>query len=129
MTPPPRRVSVTRQTVRTGNAGATFRIATEIDDDTELGGMFIRSLMSAQLRLGLLVCLTVCGALAALPLAFELFPALGAASLLGLRLPWLLLGVVVFPVLVAGAWLYVRRAERNERRFVADVEADRDTAG
>ena len=122
MTPPPRRVAVTRRTARTGNAGATFRVATEIDDDTELGDRYMRALMGAQLRLGLLVCLTVCGPLAALPIAFELFPALGAANLLGLRLPWLLLGVVVFPALVIGAWLYVRRAERNERRFVANVD-------
>ena len=122
MTPRPRRVAVTRQTVRTGSSGAGFRVAAEIDDDTELGDTYMRALVGAQLRLGLLVCLTVCGALAALPIAFELFPALGAASLFGLRVPWLLLGVVVFPVLVAGAWLYVRRAERNERRFVADVK-------
>jgi hypothetical protein len=122
MTARPRRVAVTRQTVRSPNSGATIRVATELDDETELGDVYLRSLMSTQLRLGLVVCLTVCGALAALPLAFELFPALGAASLLGLRLPWLLLGVVVFPALVAGGWVYVRRAERNERRFVTDAE-------
>ena len=125
MTARPRRVAVTRQTVRAPNTGATFRAATEIDDETELGDLYMRSLMSAQLRLGLAVCLSVGGALAVLPIAFELFPALGAASLLGLRLPWLLLGVVVFPTLVAGGWVYVRRAERNERRFVADVKPDR----
>jgi hypothetical protein len=122
MTARPRRVAVTRQTVRAPHPGATFRAVTEIDDETELGDLYMRSLMGAQLRLGLVVCLSVCGALAVLPIAFELFPALGAASLLGLRLPWLLLGVVVFPTLVAGGWVYVRRAERNERRFVAEVE-------
>lgn len=124
MTGRPRRVAVTRQTVRTPNTGATFRVATEIDDETQLGEVYMRSLMGAQLRLGLVVCLSVCGALAVLPIVFELFPALGALDLLGLRLPWLLLGVVVFPTLVAGGWVYVRLAERNERRFVADVEAD-----
>jgi hypothetical protein len=37
--------------------------------------------------------------------------------MLGLPLPWLLLGVVVYPVLIAAAWLYVRQADRNERDF------------
>jgi hypothetical protein len=37
--------------------------------------------------------------------------------LLGLPLPWLLLGVLVYPALVLAAWLYVRQAERNERDF------------
>lgn len=122
MTARPRRVAVTRQTVRPPNAGASFRVAAEIDDETELGDTYLRSLMGVQLRLGLVVCLTVCGALAVLPIAFELFPALGETNLLGLRLPWLLLGVVVFPTLVAGGWVYVRRAERNERRFVTGTE-------
>ena len=124
MTGRPRRVAVTRQTGPTPSTGATFRATAEIDEETELGDVYMRSLMGAQLRLGLVVCLTVCGALALLPILFELFPAVGAASLLGLRLPWLLLGVVVFPTLVAGGWVYVRRAEGNERRFVAGVKPD-----
>ena len=36
---------------------------------------------------------------------------------LGLPLPWLLLGVLVYPALVVGAWLYIRQAERNEAEF------------
>ena len=35
-------------------------------------------------------------------------------------LGWLLLGVLVYPALVALGWAYVRRAERNERDF-ADI--------
>ena len=45
---------------------------------------------------------------------------------LGVPLPWLLLGVVVYPFLVLLGWLYVRRAERNERDFADLVgEVDR----
>ena len=36
---------------------------------------------------------------------------------LGLPLGWLLLGVLVYPLLVLLGWVYVRRAERNERHF------------
>ena len=33
-----------------------------------------------------------------------------------------ILGLLVYPALVAGGWLYVRLAERNEREFVDLVE-------
>jgi len=36
---------------------------------------------------------------------------------LGVPLPWLLLGVGVYPWLVGVAWWYVRRSERNETAF------------
>ena len=42
--------------------------------------------------------------------------------MLGLQLPWLLLGVLAYPALLAGGALYVRLAERNERDFVELVE-------
>jgi len=32
-------------------------------------------------------------------------------------LGWLLLGVLVYPLLVLLGWVYVRRAELNERHF------------
>ncbi len=43
-------------------------------------------------------------------------------QLLGLPLPWLLLGALVYPSLVLAAWLYVRQAERNERDFTELVQ-------
>jgi hypothetical protein len=60
--------------------------------------------------------------LGGLPLLFALAPGLRAIELLGLPLPWLLLGVLVYPGLVVAAWWYVRGAERNERDFVELVE-------
>jgi hypothetical protein len=41
---------------------------------------------------------------------------------LGLHLPWVLLGVLVFPVVVLAGWFYVRQAERGEREFADLVE-------
>ena len=38
-------------------------------------------------------------------------------NLFGIPLPWLLLGVGVYPVLVLLGWRYIRSAERNERDF------------
>lgn len=79
------------------------------------------SLLRAQLRLALGILATLGVTVGALPLLFHLAPGLGAihVSVLGLGLPlaWLLLGVLVYPFLFLLGWLYVRRAERNERDF------------
>jgi hypothetical protein len=39
----------------------------------------------------------------------------------GLPLPWLLLGVVVYPVVYVAARVYVRKAERIEAEFTEFV--------
>ena len=106
-----------------GNAGPVDRRARRTAAErTELSSVYLRSLVRSQLRLGLFVCASTCGVLALLPLVFELAPAIGAVSVFGLRLPWLLLGVLCYPALVFAGWRYVRRAERNEREFAESVE-------
>ncbi len=57
-----------------------------------------------------------------LPAVFAFYPELGRTEVLGLRLPWLLLGVLVYPLLLAVGWLHVRLAERNEREFAEAVD-------
>ena len=47
----------------------------------------------------------------------------------GVPLPWLILGVGVYPVLVLLGWRYVRRAERTERAFARLVQPGRTTRG
>lgn len=116
----PRRVTVTSPRRKAARGG--YRVATEIDAQTELGQVYMRSLIRAQLWLGLRVCLSICGTLALLPLAFWLIPGLGSVSVFGIRLPWLVLGVLVYPILVLGARYYVRRAEGNERYFAEHVD-------
>ena len=37
--------------------------------------------------------------------------------MLGMPLSWLVLGMLVYPLLVLLGWIYIRRAERNERDF------------
>jgi hypothetical protein len=51
-----------------------------------------------------------------------LMPSLGTVTVLGLRLPWLLLGFAVYPFFVAVAWSYNRSADRNEQDFADMVE-------
>ena len=89
----------------------------EIDEQTIVGDVYMRSLVRLQLRLAVGVCLIFAVLLGGLPLVLTLQPQLATVHLLGLPLPWLLLGVLVYPALVVAAWFYVRQAERNERDF------------
>ena len=113
---PPERVRVTGPPRRRTPAART----TDIDAETRLGGMYMGSLLREQLRLAIGVLTVMALTIGLLPLAFYLLPGLSDVRLLGMPLGWLLLGVAVYPVLVALGWVYVRRAERNERDF-ADI--------
>lgn len=96
--------------------------AADSDDDTPLGDVYSGSLVRAQLRLAMGVLAVMGLTLCMLPLLFRLVPDLASVDVAGLPLPWLLLGVVVYPVLVVLGWVYVHRAERNEAHFAELVE-------
>jgi len=110
---PPERVRVTGPARRRTSGGRD----SALDVETPLGGVYLGSLMRVQLRLatGVLVLLGLL--VGALPALFHLAPGLGSVHVLGLPLPWLLLGVLVYPVLLGLGWVFVRRAERNESDF------------
>jgi hypothetical protein len=99
--------------------------AAEIDELTRLGEVYVQSLMRAQLRLAGYVVLLLAATVGLLPVLFRLVP-VDRVHLLGVPLPWLLLGVGVYPWLLGLAWWYVRRAERNEEAFVDLVERRED---
>lgn len=94
----------------------------EIDEQTELGEVLMRSLLRTQLRLGLTVLAVVGLFLAALPVVFALEPRLSAVRIATVPLPWLLVGVTVYPLMLAAAWWLVRATERTEREFSEIVE-------
>ncbi|HET7683606.1 MAG TPA: hypothetical protein VFK34_08065 [Marmoricola sp.] len=110
----PERVRVTGP--RAGRPRQTT-VAAEIDRQSEIGELYMHSLMRSQFRLALLVVSLLAVTVGALPLLFRKWPALRHVDLFGVPLPWLVLGFLVYPLLVALAWFYVRRAERNERDF------------
>jgi hypothetical protein len=116
VTGPPRRASGRAPLPRTR----------EIDEETRLGEIFMASLLREQARLAIAVLATLFTTVGALPLVFHLWPGLAAQRALGLPLPWLLLGLVVYPWLLFLGWVYVRAAERNERDFTHVVATDRD---
>ena len=114
MSQPPHRVRVTGP--RHGRPRRSTVVA-EIDAQTVVGDIYIRSLMRSQLRLAIGVLALLLVTVGALPVVFAHWPALAGHRLLGVPLEWVVLGACCYPLLIALALLYVRRAERNERAF------------
>jgi hypothetical protein len=93
----------------------------DLEEQTPVGEALVKGLVRAQLALALRLSLVVAAGLGALPLLFAVAPAVGRAKLLGVNLPWLLLGLLSFPFLLGVGWAYVRWAERNEQDFTAVI--------
>jgi hypothetical protein len=94
----------------------------EIEEQTRVGDVLVRGLIRTQLALALRLAVLVASVFGVLPLLFALAPGLSRVRVFGLQLPWLLLGVLAYPVLLGVGWVYVRLADRNERDFVAMVD-------
>jgi uncharacterized membrane protein (DUF485 family) len=120
---PPRRTRVTSPRTVAGRS-RRMSVASEIDAQTGVGEVYMRSLMRSQLRLAVGVTLVLVLTLGMLPLLFAFAPEARRVTVLGVPLPWLLLGFVVYPCLTALGWVYVRRAERNERAFTDLVDQE-----
>ena len=122
MTDLPRRVVVTSPRTRAVRRPPGRPALQALDEQDVVGELLIRSLVRAQLGLGLRLAAVFAFLLGGLPLLFSIVPTTRDLSVLGLPLPWLALGVLVYPTVLAGGLLYVRLAERNERDFVDLVE-------
>ena len=120
--PPTQRVVVTSPRTGAPRPRRPYPASREITEQSQLGALYMRSLIRTQRTLGLLVVGLVAGGLATLPLVFTFAPSVSRMEVLGIGLPWVLLGVVVFPVFVLAGWFYVRQAERSERQFAELVE-------
>lgn len=99
------------------------RTLAEVEKQTARGEELMRRLMRDQLSLAIRLGGLTVVVLGSLPLAFALVPSLGAVEVLGLRLPWLLLGLGVYPFLLVVAWSYNRNAEHYEQEFAETVES------
>ena len=97
-------------------------VSSEIGEQTIVGEVYMRSLVRIQLRLAIGILLIFAVLLGGLPLLLLAEPGLADVHVAGVPLPWVLLGVVVYPVLIAGGVFYVREAERNERDFSEVVQ-------
>jgi hypothetical protein len=105
------------------NPVTVVRVMTELEEQTSVGEALVRNLVRAQLKMALWLALVTAVIFGSLPLAFYLSPRFANTSVFGVRLPWLILGVLPFPILFAIGLLYNRLAERHEKDFVNMVES------
>lgn len=94
----------------------------EIDESTAVGEVYMRSLIRSQLRLALVVLFTLMLSIGIMPIVFVTFDSVTTYRVAGVPLPWWILGLLVYPFLIALGWLYTRQAERAERDFAELVE-------
>ena len=99
----------------------TDPVRADLAEQTPVGEALVKGLVRVQFALALRLSLVVVAGLGALPLLFAVAPAVGDVKVLGVNLPWLLLGVLSFPFLFLVGWAYVRWAERNEQDFTAVI--------
>ena len=100
------------------------RTRVEVQEQTEVGDALVRGLMRAQLGLGLRLGGALLAVAAAIPVAAWAFPGIADAGVFGIRLIWLMLGVLAFPLLYLTGRLYVHFAEQAERDFMGLVDDD-----
>lgn len=98
------------------------RTVVDIQEGTGVGELLRSNLIGSQLAVALRFAVVAGVSLGVLPLLFAVFPEIGRMEVLGLRLPWLLLGVLVYPFLFGlGLW-HTRTAERVEQNFADHVQ-------
>jgi hypothetical protein len=98
------------------------RTVVDIQEGTGVGELLRSNLIGSQLAVALRFAVAAGITLGVLPLLFAMFPEIGRIEVFGIRLPWLLLGVLVYPFLFGiGLW-HTRTAERVEQNFADHVQ-------
>ena len=94
----------------------------ELAEATAHGGLYLRRLIRSQLGLSSVALVTFGGIIGALPLALLLLPGLQDVYVLGFPLSIFLIAWPPFPLFVAIAVIYERRAQALEESFRDLVE-------
>jgi len=97
--------------------GTTPTRLLEFEEQTEVGGVYLQALMRRQLRLSLTIAATFVAFLVVQPLISTIWPQWSMIRLVGLPLPWVVLAVGSYPLLIWLGRVYVRRAEEVDDEF------------
>jgi len=114
---PRKRVRVTSPRMGTPRGGALPPLAMEIDEQTRLGELYMATLIRAQWRLSLSVLGSAAMMIGGLPLLFLFVPATQTLKVGPIPLPWLILGLLIYPAIWLAGRYYVRQSEQIEREF------------
>ncbi|AFP41471.1 hypothetical protein MSMEI_5027 [Mycolicibacterium smegmatis MC2 155] len=116
---------VRRRVVLAHRRGARMvRTRIEVQEQTQVGDALVRGLMRAQLGLALRLAAVVVSIVAAVVLFTTAAPELASLSVFGIRLNWLILAGLIYPLLYGVGRIYVRLAEQGERDFVRVVDSE-----
>jgi hypothetical protein len=97
--------------------GPVRPVKTDIDEQTRVGELYIATLVRAQWRLSVSVLASATMMIGGLPLLFLFVPATAALHIGPIPLPWLILGVLIYPAIWLAGRYYVRQSEQIEREF------------
>jgi hypothetical protein len=111
------RIRITHPRTTAARPGPARPPSREVDELTALGELYLDSLLRSQRRTAFGACAATIGLLVALAVAAAEFAGWRAITVLGIQLPWLLVGFVVYPALGGIGYTAVRLLERNERAF------------
>lgn len=102
------------------------RTRIEVQEQTAVGDALVRGLVRAQLGLALRLAVVVGCIALAIPLLGNMFPAIEALTVFGIRANWLVLGALLYPLFYVVGRIYVRLAEQAERDFMGIVDEGAD---
>lgn len=117
---PPKRVRVVLSERR--RSVKPVRTIKEVQEDTAVGELLRSNLIGSQLSIALRFAAIAGLVLGVMPLLFALIPEIARIEVLGLRLPWLILGLLIYPFLFGIGWWHTRTAERVEQSFAEYVQ-------
>ncbi|WP_155946616.1 hypothetical protein [Mycobacterium sp. URHD0025] len=100
------------------------RTRVEVQEQTQVGDALVRGLVRTQLGLALRLAAVVVTIVVALVVLDAAVPDLAALTVFGVRLNWLILAGLIYPLLYGVGRLYVRLAEQGERDFVRVVDSE-----
>lgn len=78
---------------------------------------YVRQLIRSQLRLAISVAAGIIVLLVGITLLLSFWPAISEITLAAIPLPWWILGVGIYPLIIMAGILYNLSAIRNERRY------------
>ena len=114
---PQKRVRVTSPRSDQARRGPPRAVTTDIDEQTQLGELYMATLIRAQWRLSLSVLASTMMMIGTLPLLFLLVPATRDLHVGPFPVPWVILGVLIYPAIWVAGRYYVRQSEQIEREF------------
>ncbi|PRB67566.1 hypothetical protein [Arthrobacter sp. MYb213] len=89
--------------------------ATQPEQSAE--NFYVRQLIRSQLRLAMAVAAGLLIMLVGISAILAFWPVVSQIMLFNIPLPWWILGVGIYPLIIIAGMLYNRTAARNERRY------------